>query len=234
MSPPRRGLNNPAEQALRVLIADEHVLTAESLFLILSHAGKKCELVGRASSAAETVLLCTRHQPDLLLIDSGISAHSGVRLVPEIKRQTPRTRILLYCSVANEHEILAAMRAGADGFLEKSCSRSDFLIAVERTARGDSYLCSKSVNGLANALRRTSLERSPQRAELTTREREILKLIVEGQSNKEVAKKLYLSVSTVETHRANLMTKVGARNVAQLVHYALRHNLLSLPEHPVV
>ena len=222
-----RAPNVSARQPLRILIADAHLLTADSLFSIISQSRSDCELMGYASSAVETVSLCGRLKPDLVLLDTSISGQSGARIVREIKKATPTTRILLYCTTTNENEILDALRGGADGFLEKSCSRADFVAAVDRVAAGESHLCARSLNALAKALRRTTGDelRSPNK--LTAREKEILLLVAAGNSSKEIARKLFLGVSTVETHRANLMTKVHARNVAQLVQYAFENGLLA-------
>ena len=120
-----------------------------------------------------------------------------------------------------------AVRRGADGFLEKSCSRADFVAAIDRVAAGESHLCARSLNALAKALRRTTGDELRNRNKLTTREKEILLLVAEGNSSKEIAKKLFVGVSTVETHRANLMTKGGARSVAQLIQYAFENGLVA-------
>ena len=215
------------QQPLRILIADNHLLTADSLFSVILQTRGNCELVGYANGAIETVSLCTRLKPDLLLLDAGVSGQSGARIVREIKKATPATRILLYCTTTNENEILDALRGGADGFLEKSCSRAEFVAAVDRVAAGESHLCARSLNALAKALRRTSGDELRDRNKLTVREKEILLLVAAGNSSKEIAKKLFLGVSTVETHRANLMTKIGARNVAQLVQYAFENGLVA-------
>lgn len=222
-----RAPNASARQPLRILIADSHLLTADSLFSIISQSRSDCELMGYASGAVETVSLCGRLKPDLLLLDTSIFGHSGARIVREIKKATPTTRILLYCTTTNENEILDALRDGADGFLEKSCSRADFAAAVDRVAAGESHLCARSLNALVRALRRTTGDELRNRNKLTAREKEILLLVAAGNSSKEIAKKLFLGVSTVETHRANLMTKVRVRNVAQLVQYAFENGLLA-------
>ena len=214
-------------QPLRILIADTHLLTADSLFSVILQSRGDCELAGYAKGAVETVSLCTRLKPDLLLLDAGLSGQSAARIVREIKKATPATRILLYCTTTNENEILDALRGGADGFLEKSCSRAEFVAAVDRVAAGESHLCARSLNALAKALRRTSGDELRDRKKLTAREKEILLLVAAGNSSKEIAKKLFLGVSTVETHRANLMTKIGARNVAQLVQYAFENGLVA-------
>jgi len=214
-------------QPLRILIADTHLLTADSLFSVILQSRGDCELAGYAKAAVETVSLCTRLKPDLLLLDAGLSGQSAARIVREIKKATRATRILLYCTTTNENEVLDAFRGGADGFLEKSCSRAEFVAAVDRVAAGESHLCARSLNALAKALRRTSGDELRDRKKLTAREKEILLLVAAGNSSKEIAKKLFLGVSTVETHRANLMTKIGARNVAQLVQYAFENGLVA-------
>jgi len=221
-------ISNLADHRLRIAIADDHVLTRESLFSMISQGNRNCELLAEASTAAETLAIFQRATPDLLLIDVDLAGKSGVALVAEIKRLSPATRVLLYCAAAREGDILAALRAGADGFLEKTCSRSDFLQAIERVCGGDHYLCPRTVNALAKSLRRKGLQESEtrHRPELTRREKEILAFIASGASSKEIASKLFLSVSTVETHRANVMTKIGARNVAQLIHYGLENGLV--------
>ena len=199
---------------------------------MISQNNGTCELVGEASTAEEVISVCQRFTPDLLLLDLNMPGQSGVALVPKIKRIAPGTRILLYCTKVNERDVLSALRAGADGFLEKTCSRSDFLQAVDRLVNGGSYLCPKSVNALARSLRRTvgqGATTNQGNSQLTPREKEIIAFVAAGDSSKEIAKKLFLSVSTVETHRANLMGKIGARNIAQLIQYALREGLIDPP-----
>ena len=227
-----RGNRGSAARSLRIAIADDHLLTGEALFLLISQNNGRCELVGEASTAEEAVSICERFTPDLLLLDVNMPGQGGVALVPKIKRVAPATRILLYCSRANDRDVLAALRVGADGFLEETCSRADFLQAVDRLVNGGNYLCPKSVNALVSSLRRATdhgSARNGENAQLTAREKEIIAYIAAGDSSKEIAKKLFLSVSTVETHRANLMAKIGARNIAQLIQYALREGIVDPP-----
>jgi DNA-binding NarL/FixJ family response regulator len=173
--------------------------------------------------------------PDLLLLDVELAGKNTVALVPEIKRLAADTPVLRYCTTAKNGDILAAMRAGAEGFLEKTCSRNDFLDAVDRLTKGDNYLCARSINVLATSLRGSAVLESKDGApnsQLTVREKQILTLVASGDSSKEIAKKLFLSVSTVETHRANLMTKIRARNVAQLIQYGFQHGLVDFGRTP--
>lgn len=222
--------DSTSARPLRILIADDHVLLRELLATMVSGKGQSCEVVAQAGDAAEAIAACQEHRPDLLILDVNMPGRSGVDAVTEIKKISPKTRILLCCGTVTERELLAALQAGADGFMEKTSSGTDFLDAMERVAAGENYLCAKSVNILSAVMRKPPGESgagAARKNSLTAREKEIMGLIVSGQSSKEIASKLFLSLATVETHRANLMTKIGAHNVAQLVRYALDHDLAS-------
>lgn len=236
------GAHAPAQQTtaatnerkrLRVVIADDHVLMRELLVTMMSQESPCCEVVAEVGTAAQAIKTCRALAPDLLVLDVNMPGMTGVEAVPLIKENAPGTRILLCCGTVNERELLTALKAGADGFMEKTNSRSTFLEAVERVARGENYLCTKSINVLSHVLRKTTATEGMGRdgqTPLTKREKEIISLIAEGLSSKEIATKLFLSLATVETHRANLMTKIQAHNVAQLVRYALDHGLTAPPK----
>jgi len=234
----RRVSNTPAQTppsaigqptSLRIILADDHVLIRELVAGMISGNGLGCEVVAEAGTAAEAISACEKHTPELLVLDVNMPGRSGVEAVPDIKKVSPKTRILLCCGTITERELLAALQAGADGFMEKTSSGAEFLNAIERVARGENYLCAKSINILSKVLRKAPGEAgatSERKSPLTAREKEIIGLIAGGQSSKEIATKLFLSLATVETHRANLMTKIEAHNVAQLVRYALDNGLV--------
>lgn len=188
------------------------------------------EIVGEGSTATEAIAVCKEFTPDLLVLDVNMPGRSGIDAVPDIKKASPKTRVLVCCSTVDERELVAAMRTGVDGFMEKTNSSAEFLEAINRIAQGENYLCTKSLHLLAAALQKNSGENGTgekAHAALTRREREIIGLIAAGLSSKEIATKLFLSVATVDTHRANLMAKIQARNVAQLIHYATEHGLIA-------
>ncbi len=219
----------PQSKSLRIILADDHVLIRELVAGMVSGKGPCCEVVAEAGTAAEAISACEKHTPDLLVLDVNMPGRTGVDAVPDIKKVSPKTRILLCCGTITERELLAALHAGADGFMEKTSSGAEFLNAIERVARGENYLCARSINILSKVLQKapgdtgsTTERKNP----LTAREKEIIGLIAGGRSSKEIATKLFLSLATVETHRANLMTKIEAHNVAQLVRYALDNGLV--------
>lgn len=214
---------------VRTIIADDHVLMRELLVNMLVEQGDSFEVVAQVGTSLETVDACRLWSPDLLILDSMMPGMTGIAAVPLIKAASPDVRILLCCGSLNDRDLLRALQAGADGFMEKTNSPAAFMDAVERVSRGESYLCAKSINLLSRVLRGTHIDPAPHgdgQPSLTAREKEIIALIAEGLSSKEIATKLFLSLATVETHRANLMTKIQARNAAQLVRYALDHGLV--------
>ena len=212
---------------LRIALADDHVLMRDLLSAMLSTAAGY-EVVAEVSTTSEVIEVCERLQPDLLVLDVNMPGQSGIEAIPAIKNIAPQTRVLVCCSAVNQRELTDALGAGADGFMEKTSSRSDFVEAIARVARGGTYLCIKSVNVLSAALRHPVDDHNGDGfAQLTVREKEILALIANGHSSKEIAAQLFVSVTTVDTHRSNLMGKIGAHNVAQVIRYALDHGMVA-------
>jgi len=179
----------------------------------LTRTDKPCEVVATVGTAADAVAVCRRFEPDLLVLDINLPDRTGIAAVPDIRRASPATKILLCTAFPTEDWIGEASSCGADGFVEKTTTWDDFLLAVDRVSRGQRYFCSGGPPRRPNA--------GKSDVELTPREREILTLIARGMTTKEIAARLFISVPTVETHRANLMTKTGRRNVAGLVRFAM-------------
>lgn len=146
--------------------------------------------------------------------------------MPELRSVAPATRVLLCTGYPTDDRIADLARCGADGFVEKTNTWDEFLQAVERVSSGEQYFCSHkpAIASESSPLQRTEL--SSRGSVLTPREQEVITLTAQGFTSKEIATKLYISVGTVETHRTNLMTKLGVRNVAELVSYAFRMGLV--------
>jgi two-component system NarL family response regulator len=183
----------------------------------LTRSGEDYDVVATVGTAADAISVCRRLTPDLLVLDINLPDGTGVAAVPDIRRASPNTRILLCTAFPKEDWLDQASSCGADGFVEKTNTWDDFLVAVDRVSRGQRYFCSA---GSPRANRDAHGD-----VRVTQREREILKLIAGGMTTKEIAAKLFISIPTVETHRANLMTKTGARNVAGLVRFAMSAGL---------
>jgi DNA-binding NarL/FixJ family response regulator len=190
-------------------------------------------VVASVGNAAEAIEACRKHKPALLILDINLPDQSGIDIVPEIKRVSPETNVLLCTAFPSEDRLADAFRAGAKGFVEKTNTWDDFLRAVDRVGRGEQFFSSQS-SGIKPFSRET-LEQRKRRyigVPLSPRELEVVRLIALGSTSKEIATKLFISAATVETHRTNLMSKLGVRNVAGLVLYAFQYGLLEVPSLP--
>lgn len=204
------------ENRRRVAVVDDHAFMRDLIARELTRHGKQYDVVATVGSAAEAVTVCQRLTPNLLILYINLPDRTGVAAVPDIRRASPGTRILLCTAFPREDWLNKASDCGADGFVEKTNTWDDFLLAIDRVSRGQRYFCSGGA---------TQSSGTGETARLTPREREILKMIAQGMTTKEIATKLFISVPTVETHRANLMTKTGGRNVAGLVRFAMNAGL---------
>lgn len=209
-------VDDSASNHPRVAVADDHAFMRDLISRELTRGDKHYDVVATVGTAADAVKVCRRFEPNLLVLDVNLPDRSGVAAVPDIRRASPATRILLCTAFPKENWFAEANDCGADGFVEKTDSWDDFLLAVDRVSRGQRYFCS----GVGPRRRDAGVN-----SRLTPRERQILKLIAGGQTTKEIAGRLFISVPTVETHRANLMAKTGARNVARLVRFAMNAGL---------
>ncbi|MFL6583357.1 MAG: LuxR C-terminal-related transcriptional regulator [Chthoniobacterales bacterium] len=211
----------------RIVIADDHTLTRELMVSLISKDCSHCQVVGQANDPAEALRQCQKLKADLLLFAvSTKGRYAAVEAIPTIKSALPDLRILLCATLVTKEKVVAALRAGANGVVEKTSTAKELVEGIERIAGGETYLCRRSLQMLSESLRGPAAGLDAQRSPLTSREKEILSLIASGLTSKEIAARLFLSVATVDTHRANLMSKVGAHNVAQLIQYGTHHGVL--------
>jgi DNA-binding NarL/FixJ family response regulator len=212
---------------LRIVVVDDHVFMRDLISGMLQRQDGRYEVLASVGSAAEAVEAVAEHLPDLLILDINLPDRSGVDAVADIQRACPQTHVLLCTAFATEDRIIDALRVGAKGFVEKTNTWDDFRAAVDRVGRGERYFSSRSTgvippkNGAATPVSARSL-----RGPLSPREHEVIKLIALGSTSKEIAAKLFISPATVETHRTNVMSKLGVRNVAALVVYAVQNGFL--------
>jgi DNA-binding NarL/FixJ family response regulator len=199
----------------RVAVVDDHIFMRDLISRELTRTAEHFDVVASVGTAADAVAACRRFEPHLLVLDINLPDRTGVAAVPDIRRVSPATRILLCTAYPKEDWLDEATACGADGFVEKTNSWEDFMSAVDRVSRGQRYFCADAKRDSSHAKGQSDSVR------LTPREREILKLIAHGLTTKEIAAKLFISIPTVETHRANLMSKTGGRNMADLVRFAI-------------
>lgn len=209
---------------IRVLLADDHSLVRAGIKLLLG-AMHEVEVVGEAASGEEALVLAASAKPDVVLMDVAMRGITGLEAAARLRERHPEIRVLILSMHSGEEYVLQALRAGAAGYLLKDAATGELELALRGVMRGESWL--------SPAVSRQVVEGYEQRAGgtatpevLTARQREVLRLIAGGKSTKEIAFLLNLSVKTVETYRAQLMERLGIRDVAGLVRYALRTGLL--------
>lgn len=210
----------------RILLADDHALVRAGLRRILE-SEPDLDVVGEASNGAEAVELARALEPDLAVLDVSMPRMTGLQAAREIARRQPEVRTLMLSMHDNEQYFFSALQAGACGYVLKSAADEDLVAACRAALRGDPFLYA----GVASTLVRDFLDRMRRgervpNAVLTAREEEVVKLIAEGHSSKEIATTLVISVKTVERHRANVLTKLGMRDRTELTRYAIRAGLI--------
>ena len=212
----------------RVVIAEDHTILREGLRALLS-AESDLEVVGEAEDGRQAIQRVEELGPDLILTDLSMPKMNGVEAIREIKKHAPETKVLALTVHKAEEFILEVLQAGADGYILKDASSEELIMAIKSVLGGKRYL-SPSVSQMViegYLEGRKSIRSSSPWDTLTKREREILKLIAEGHKNKEIADYLYISVKTVEKHRANLMKKLGLHSAAALTAYAMERGLIT-------
>ena len=214
---------------IRVVLVDDHTLVRAGIRTLLEGLDRVF-IVAEADNGRDAVALARQHRPELVVMDISMHEMNGIDATAQIAAQVPGTRVLILSMHSAEEFVRRALRAGAAGYLVKDSAPVELKLAVEALARGDTYLSSRVSRHLVFALGGTeSGERAESSLEsLTPRQREVLQLIAEGRSTKEVAAQLDLSIKTVETHRAALMARLGIFDIAGLVKFAARHNLISI------
>src|SRR5690349_6365681 len=208
---------------LRVLIADDHGIVRSGLRLLLERQGD-IEVVGEAADGAEARELAVRERPDLAILDVKMPKLTGLQATREIKEQAPEVSVLILSMHDDERYLFEALKAGASGYVLKAQADTDLLAAIRAVERGEPFLTPEAQRSLI----RDVLERGLPGGEedLTPREEEIVKLVAEAHTTREIASLLHLSEKTVENHRANAMRKLGMRDRVELVRYAIRRGLI--------
>jgi DNA-binding NarL/FixJ family response regulator len=209
---------------IRVLLADDHSLVRAGIRSLLG-AMADVEVVGEAASGEEALQLAARQQPDVVLMDIAMKGITGLEAAARMRETHPAVRVVILSMHSGEEYVLQALRAGAAGYLLKDAATGELELALRSVMRGESWLSpAVSRQVVEGYVQRSGAEAAPD--VLTARQREVLRLVASGKSTKEIAFFLNLSVKTVETHRAQIMERLGIRDVPGLVRYALRTGLV--------
>jgi DNA-binding NarL/FixJ family response regulator len=211
----------------RILIADDHEIVRHGIRALLdNHAG--WEVCGEATDGRQAVEKAIELRPDVVLLDVGMPNLNGLDAARQILIACPRSRILILTMHESEQLVREVLEVGARGFLLKSDAARDLVAAVEALQRRTTFFTSSVAEIVLNGYLNRRSDEKPIKDRLTAREREVVQLLAEGKTSKEVAVALNLSVKTAETHRTNVMRKLDLHSVADLVRYAVRNNIVQV------
>jgi DNA-binding NarL/FixJ family response regulator len=209
----------------RILLADDHALVRRGLRLILD-AQPDLEVVAEAGDGAGAVDLALRGQIDLAVIDISMPRMTGLQAARELRQRCPELRILILSMHENEQYLYEALKAGASGYVVKRAADRDLVEACRATVRGEPFLYPGAVSSLVKDYLRRARAGEEPRDPLTPRETEVIKLVAESYTNRQIAESLVISEKTVDRHRANILEKLGMRDRVELTRYAIRNGLV--------
>ena len=210
-----------------VLLADDHALIVAAMRMLIERM-EDVKVLAEAHSGREAVALARKHHPDLVVMDISMKDLNGIDATAQIKEHLPQTRVLMLSSHSTEDFVRRAIRAGASGYLLKDSLPSELAAAIAAILDGNTYLSPSISHHVMSGLREAGADDASPLDALTARQREVLQMIAEGRSTKEIAFALELSVKTAETHRAAIMERLGIHDVAGLALFAARHGLVDL------
>jgi two-component system response regulator NreC len=217
-------------ERVKVLVVDDHEIVREGIRMVLA-TDPELEVVGVASSGEEAIEKVRELEPDVVLMDIGMPGLSGFEATRRIRESHPNTQVVALTVHDSEGYVFQMLQAGATGYVVKRAPAEDVIAAVKRAHQGEAVLHPSVAKLLIkDYLARVAKGEETSFDTLSEREREILKLIAEGKTNREIADTLFLSIKTVQAHRANLMRKLGMHDRTELVKYAIRKGIIGLDE----
>lgn len=217
-------------EKIRLVLADDHQLVRQALRILLE-TEPEFTVVGETSDGLKVLDLVTRLEPDLLVVDLMMPGLGGMEVSRQVTRRVPGTRVVILSMHMDEAHVLEALRNGVRGYVRKDATAADLFRAIREVSAGHMYLSPPFSDQAIEAYRQKAADAEVDPYDrLTAREREVLQMAAEGLGNTEMAERLGISPRTAETHRANLMRKLGLRRVTDLVRFALRRGLLTMDE----
>jgi DNA-binding NarL/FixJ family response regulator len=206
---------------LRILLADDHLIVRDGLKALLVREGM--DVVGEAADGHEAVRLASLLSPDVVVLDLAMPLLNGLDAAQEILRAAPRTGVILLTMYAQDHQVIGALRAGVRGYMVKTQAAQELVHAIREVAAGRTHLGSGAPQILLDAYLSGA---DPTKDPLTPRDRQVLQLVAEGKTTKEIATQLGISVKTAETYRGKIMEKLDIHDTAGLVRYAIRRGMI--------
>jgi len=213
-------------EKIKVLVVDDHAIMRDGIRALLS-LDSDIEIIGEAGDGREAIKKAEELSPDVIIMDIAMPEMDGLEATRRILKQNPKARIIILSQYDDREYVLSAIKAGSAGYVPKRALGSELVSAIRTVHRGDSFLYPSAASALIKGFR-DQAQSGDAFDSLTPREREILKLIAEGHTGKEIASRLFISMKTVMGHRAKIMEKLGLRNRTELIKYAMRKGLLSV------
>jgi two-component system, NarL family, response regulator NreC len=210
---------------IRVVLADDHEIVRQGLVSLLTNSGS-CQVVGQAASGIDAVQMALEKRPNVLVVDISMPGLNGIEVVRRINQQLPECKTLVLTMHEEQEYVIHMVKAGASGYLVKDSASKELIDAIEMLSKGKSYFGQYASQILAEQYRNPIKNIDDPYGNLTEREREVFHCVIQGQTTKEIARHLEISVKTAENHRGRIMDKLDVNNTAELVRYAAKKGLL--------
>ena len=211
--------------SISVIIVDDHKIMRDGLKNLLKNE-KNIDVVGEAENGREAVKITSEIRPDIVVMDIGMPVMNGIEATRQIVKDFPETKVVALSMHYDKQYVSGMLSSGAKGYLLKDCAGEELAKAINTVYENDTYISQDITNTVIEGY--SDLQDTTVKAELTNREKEILQLLTEGASTKQIAAELYISVKTVEAHRANIMGKLNIHNLPELTKYAIRNGYTSV------
>jgi DNA-binding NarL/FixJ family response regulator len=211
---------------IRVLLSSKHQVISEGIAAIL-RTHPDMNVVGVSNNGQQTHALCNTEDPDVVLIGTQANDAQGLQLMQQMAHEQPSRCVVDFSSDSDRHSVMEILNTGAKAYVSTTSSIDELMSAVRAAASGREYLCQSAASEMIDCFRKVRTGDGPAKNLLGGREEQVLRLIADGYSSKEIARNLSIAPSTVEVHRRNIMRKIGLHKVADLTRYAIRHHMVS-------
>jgi DNA-binding NarL/FixJ family response regulator len=218
--------NKELNMAIRILVADDHDIIREGIKSLLRNHERDYKVIGEAVDGEEVVQEVEKHKPDVLLLDISMPKKSGLDIIEQIKYLSPKTKVIIVSVHRTNIYITKAFKLGVKGYLHKENVIEDLLSALRSVARGDVYISPKVSQYMVEKVMQQGTKPKARQDLLTERENDVLRLIVDGKTAKQIAEILFISPRTVENYKNNLLKKLGFHKTSDLIKYAVKNNIV--------
>jgi len=227
MNAPKTEHKTSNKECIKVVVVDDHQIVRDGIEAMLLTC-RDIELIGEASGYEDLLKIIDQQIPDVLILDLALPGKTGLEIIRELKQTQETIKILILSANADENNVIRTIQAGANGFLPKDTSKEELIHAIELIALGEDYFGNRLSKIIYKSyVQYVQMHRNAEPG-LSERETEVIKLLSEGLSSKEIGSQLHISSRTVETHKANILGKLGLKNTADLIKYAIKQGIISL------